>query len=259
MMITKIFFLFLLAFLTSCALDIDYHMPANRFDSPEVSGHFLGGKVEVNMASTHKVTLGEVYEDIFFNSGSHSIDSQYIDSSVTFNLAGDLGLLPRLDIFYRALYDSTDIVGFKFQFLGKGRNAKEKGWKAALSLGYGSEELDDDDLTITNSDNGATKTISSKLSTKAYDASLMFGHRFTPSILLYLNNYFTHYEVDGYILDQDGTSLSANGISHNYGSLLGVRLGEDAYFVLEGGFSRGDYESVANNLWSIGFSSGYSW
>lgn len=255
----QIYLLVFCSLFGACALDIDYNMPANRFDTPEVSGRFLGGDVSLNYASVHKVTLGEVYEDVVFHTGTYSSDEEYIRESKSVNLAGDLGLTKWLDLFYRAQYDATDIAGLKIQFIGSGRSAKQNGLKAALTLGIGSENLDDDDLTLKNSQDGTTKEINSDLRTKAYDTSLIVGYRVSPILLVYLNNYYTHYKIDGHITANDGTDIHSKGISHNYGSLIGARLGETWYLTAEGGYSKGTFESLSDGRAVFGLATGYAW
>lgn len=245
--------------LCSCALDIDYHMPSNRFDTPEVSGVFLGGDVSVSHAAGHKVTLGEVYEDIIFHSGIHASAGQYIEKADTINLKADLGLLPRLDFFYRSNYDSTDIVGAKVQLLGSGRAAKQNGFKLAATFGLGSESLDDDELTIVNDQNGTSTKITSSLKTRAYDVSLNAGHRFNSWLIVYLNTYYTFYRINGDLSASDGTDYSSKGNSKNYGSLLGFRLGENWYLAAETGYSKGSYEELEQNIWLLGLNSGFAW
>ncbi len=255
----KLFPLFVCFLMTSCALDIDYHMPINRFDTPEVSGEFLDGKVEMNIATAHKVTLGEIWEDRIFGTGTHTDEEQYMETSVGMNLAGDLGLLSWLDVFYRVQYDSTDIFGLKAQLWGSGRNKKEEGLKIAVTAGMGSEALDEDGLDIQNDDGSDKRKIESKLDTKAYDGSVIIGYRLNSKSIVYLTNYYTHYQVNGYVKADDGSRIEAKGISHNYGSLLGARMGEDVYLVVEGGYSRGTFEQTERGTWAYGLALGYSW
>lgn len=251
--------LFIVAITSSCALDIDYHMPINRFDTPEVSGEFLGGKVEVNLATTHKVTLGEIWGDSVFGTGSHVDKDQYLTTTVSANLAGDLGVVSWLDFFYRANYDSTDIFGVKAQVYGEGRSAKKVGWKIAITAGMGSEVLDEDGIDVESDDGSETAQIESKLNTKAYDSSVILGYRVRPDVIFYLNNYYTHYQVYGHVVSSDGARIDAKGLSRNYGSLLGLRQGEDGYFVIEGGYSQGTFEDIKLVQWAFGVSAGYSW
>lgn len=254
-----LFSFFSLFVLCSCALDVDYHMPANRFDTPEVSGVLFGGDVSLSYAAGHKVTLGEVYEDIIFHSGVHASAGQYIEKADTINFKADLGFLPRLDFFYRANYDSTDIVGAKIQIVGSGRATKQNGFKLATTFGLGSENLDDDEMTIANDQNGTSKKITTSLKTRAYDVSLIAGHRFNSWLIVYLNNYYTFYRINGELSASDGTDYSSKGNSKNFGSLLGFRLGEGLYLSAETGYSKGRYEDLEQEIWLLGVNSGFAW
>lgn len=250
--------LIVLLFLCSCATDIDYFIPVNRFETPETSGRLFGGKIELNVPTAVHVEMGEVYEDIFFGSGIHTSENTYVDKAVTAAVQLDFGLLSRLDFFYKTIYDATDILGFKFQFYGEPRNKWAEGLKLAVTAGGGAEDLDNETVTLKTED-GSEKDFTSSLDSKAIDFSFIAGYRLTPYSLVYLNTFYTKYWLDGSISSETQVELSQKGKSETYGTALGYRLGQRWYVDFEVGSSKSRHEKIRKRVDSFGIATGFAW
>ena len=254
----NLIYLLPLLILTSCASKIDYHMPVTRFDTPEVSGEFLSGSIEWNMATSKKVTLGSIWTDAFIVVTSSTDDSKYLETSKNFtNFTFELGLLPTVDFYTDTHWDSPAISGIKIQIFGTSKKESTEGIKLALKAGFGATELEQTS-TYTGWD-GTSSSIKSIMDLKSYEAALIFGYRKSKELIGYLTGYYHHFKVEADLLKDNTTEISASGISRNYGLLAGVRIGHKSHASFEGGVVKSSYESISTTSGVVGLEFGYSW
>tara|TARA_R110002072_G_scaffold64203_4_gene159594 strand:- start:38177 stop:38977 length:801 start_codon:yes stop_codon:yes gene_type:complete len=253
-MVKSTYFLFLLFLISSCAvLDIDYHMPMTKFDTSETIGSEIlenseyKFQVQAGIGATHKVTLAEVIDPIIFNETVN--DKSSIDSSVHLNSAATIGIIPRLDISLRVGIDTPPIFGAKFQFLGSGEVKRKEGWSGSIVMKAGGGEKDEGRLTTRNSTSSDVRTYSAKVDFKTYESSLIFGHRINRSTLFYFNNFYTYYDVTGDLTSTTLASVNVNGISRQYGSLIGGKFHSknNVFLIIEGGLVKATWENQASS------------
>ncbi len=251
-----------LFFLISCSTKIDYKIPITRFDIPEVSGEFLKGSVEWNIAASQEVTLGEIWSTyLIFGTTHTTYDQQYFENSYNIaDLTLELGVLPIIDIYTESHEDSTNSSGIKIQLWGESRKDNKEGLKAALKLGYGTgSDTANDTSTYYNSDNTQSSRVEGNVKLKSYDSALIVGYRKNANMIAYLNTFFYYYDVDATLIKDSTTTLTANGISRSYGALAGVRFGHKGHLSLEGGIVKSCYEDLKDTMGVLGTEIGYSW
>jgi hypothetical protein len=247
---------------SACSIDVDYHMPAARFSIPETTGGTLKdlkvkGKAQINTGSSHKITLGEVYSFLVFNISPNVSTGASLDKTWAFGAKADLSLLESLDIFYRAVYDSPDLVGLKLQLIGKPATAKEEGFKLAISGAWGSSEKDEGTLTL-NGNGNPDRTYNATIDIDVWDVSLLAGYRFNKSGLFYLNGFYSYYDTDGELTSNTFSPEKVGGASRSYGGLLGLHLttaNGAAFFNIEAGATHARWE---DQLDTTSFTSGGS-
>ncbi len=258
-----LFIFFLPLFFISCATDIDFRIPTNRFESPETNGGFLRGEIDLGYESSQRVSLTEIWDYSIFgiDYATEVSDGTYISERQEPVFKLSLGILSRLDLFTRSSYDSPDMYGAKFQFWGTPRLAKQPGLKMAIAASIGSDTWDESNLTATNPDNQNEIEYDSELTVDAYDLSFIMGYRLTPSFLTYLNIYYSNYNADASLTKPDQTTHDYSSDTNTQGALLGIQLGERGIVKLEAGYSKTeDTESGAEDeRVSLGASIGLGW
>ena len=246
--------------ITSCSIDVDYHMPAARFSTPETTGGSLvglkiKGDAQVNFGTSNKITLGEVYSIVVFNLDPTVSTGTSIDRSYAFGAKAALSLLEKLDIYYRAVHDSPDLVGLKFQVFGASEAEAKEGFKMALAAGHGASDKSEGTLAVSN--NGSSKRdYSASIKVKAWDVALINGYRTSKSSLYYLNTFYSAYKTHGKLTSVSFGTENVKGTSRSYGGLLGFKFStenERAYFLLELGATHARWEK---QLDTTGFTSG---
>jgi len=254
------FIVFLL--LTSCAkVDVDYHMPLNRYETPEVRGERWNGYASLNGSSTQKVTLTEVYDDTVFNTGPSVDNEPKMEKAFALGLRAGLNLFENFDIFYRAVHDSPDQFGMKYQMMGEGNQKKTVGHKMASSFAFGTTDRSDGDLTLQSDVSSTTRTYNSNLKISTWDFSWLYGYRTHDWLLLYSNVFWTQYKVESTLTSNVHPEVSVTGIAKTKGLLLGARFNgskSHGFFTLEGGVVNtnwnGDINTTTYTLGSdIGF------
>ena len=256
-------YLLIILFACSCAVDIDYKMQANRFDIPETVGNTLKGRVDFNYGGANKITLLDVVGDIVFHEFDTVSTDAYMESSTGPGIRADLGLLKRLDAFYRGSDDSAKYVGLKFQFLGEPEAAHAIGPKAAISFAYGAMDKSEGALSISKNDQSETREYDTNLELKSYDLSLNLGYRFSQNFIIYLNNFYANYDTTAKLTSNVHADTDVTGTAKNYGALLGLRGNSDAggfHFGIEGGVSKGEWEdSLKKTIYPVGINIGFGW
>lgn len=260
---TNSFLLLLLILLTSCATDIDYHVPLTRFDSPETKGKFLAGEVGNTFGSSHKIVTAEVAETIFPDLFDANVDKDTeLSRSSHLTLGAALGLLERLDASFQKYGDGPSVVGVKFQFLGKPELDTETGFKGALKVGYGYMDENEGELTVNLAGSG-TRTYSGEIDVDVYDASLILGYRVNPLAVTYVNGIYSYHETKSTLKSNTFPSIIVNGVVRTYGGLAGIRIGnpKNHFFIkLETGYVRTRWEQhLSKNTVPFGIGADFTW
>jgi len=249
--------------LTSCATDIDFHIPLNRFDSPEVNGGFLKGDVGVKYGRSHKVTTAEVVEYIFPSLFDPTLsDETAIEASGHLSSNFSLGIIKRVDFVFKSYGDGPDVFGLKYQFLGEVASEGKEGWKGAIQLTKGSMDEDEGRLNV-NLASGGTRNYNGRIELETYDISLNFGYRFNKYLITYLNSVYSYYDSKSTLTSNTFPTLEIDGIVRTYGSLLGLRFGQVSQhvtFYLESGVMHSRWEkNIKETSVPIGFGLDFSW
>jgi hypothetical protein len=252
--------LFLLLFVGCAVNNVKYRMPANRFNTPEVTGGSLftldvKGRANVNYGASNKVSTSDVIANAI---GAESADTIIEDSS-QLGARLDLSILDRLDFYWNYTLFSPTTLGFKWQFLGKTEEAFSAGWKSSLTAGFGSSTTGQRLMPI--EDTGTTTLTAGKNDTDVYDTYWMIGYRFPERILVYLNINYTLYKNELTYKEQSSTQQVKTFDSDNWGAILGLEYyfkSKSSFLLLELGYSEGQVENVSsNNMLSAGINFGW--
>lgn len=224
-------------------------MPAARFATPETTGGSfvdlkLKGNAQLTVGTSQKITLGEVYSIVVFDLDPTVSTQASIDRSFAFGANAHLSLIERIDLYYRAVHDSPDMLGLKFQFVGAPEAKSEEGLKMALAMGYGASEKSEGTLTVSN--NGASsRDYTASIEVDAWDINLITGYRTAKSSLFYLNTFYSTYKSEGKLTSVSFGTENVRGTSRSYGGLLGMKYStknDRAYFLLELGATHARWE-----------------
>lgn len=264
--ITRIsFFIFLYnGFLTGCATKLEFDPIIIRSDTPEVSGKLFNGDLNSQIGYAGSRVYAELYQEV---GGDYADSSEaYIRNSLTYALNGKLGITRYLDVYLRGSFEAPGTIGAKVQLLGN-PSRKSLGLKTAIAAEFGS---------ISGPDN---KDSNKKLSVDMYDVSFMLGYRLDPQLIIYTNNFYSNYNIDGSI-SRGIPEYSVKGKSTGYGGLIGAKFNlprkesnGTTYIQFEIGFvnlnwlptrevTNGGsytYHNLSNNIFGMGFITGKTW
>lgn len=201
----KLFFLITAFLVSSCA--INYKMPDNRFMTPETRGGY--GKVALitGYGQGKSIELTPDYSQSWANT-----QTPLIKDTGFFTIGGNLGLLERLDVGLKYVFDVGIVGTVKFQPIGK---SGEKGLHLALAAtaGGGSE-------TKSESNNTPTKA---ELSNSFFGGDIVLGYRFSESFLFYVSAFRDRASYD--LIQTRGTvTRNIDGHSENTGGTVGAQL-----------------------------------
>gem|GEM_PF-2763491 len=259
----KIYSILSLLLLCSCATDIDFHIPVNRFESPEVNGKFLKGNIDIGFGSSHKVTTAEVAETIFPSTFDPTVtEGGGIEKSFHLSSSFSLGLLKRLDFVFKSHGDGADVWGAKYQFLGSVASESSNGWKGSLQLTKGSMSESEGTLNVSLR-SGGTRNYEGYIEIDTYDASLNFGYRFNKYLITYLNSVYSYYDSESTMSSNSFSTIYVNGIVRTYGGLLGARLGkydQNLSVIIESGLMYSTWEKdISETSIPVGVRFSYNW
>lgn len=227
-----------LGLLCSCSSSVDFHMPSQRFLSPETAGGLLKGNGSIGRHASQKVVVLQ-------NTNSNPVDqSSSINSAGGLALGGDLGLFKRLDFYARAFNDSPLMLGAKFQFLGDPDRTKP-GIKVSVAAGYGSveEEEKNDEFEIVN--NEVESTVKADYTRVDYSAHI--GYRFNEHFMLYFSAGKADYATEGEVF-QGGNSVlkykeEGDSIDYNLGGVISKK---SISILLEAGRSESTWQDATD-------------
>lgn len=246
--------------LSSCTTTLDYNIPSNRFQTAEVSGRVLGGRVEIGAGRGSDYQLAQIYNASVINSTADLSKNQTISETKALSFSMSLGVLDRLDAYYYTYYDSADIFGLKFQFLGDVTPDKE-GHKLAIMAGAGT--MGDDESTSIKLDE-PEKKYEGRIDLEAYEFALLYTYRFTRNFATYLNLTHSIYKVTAFLKNDSETDLNIRGYTRTNIVLLGVDLStgpsKDVGVMIETGYSRGAWQKkFYNEDIPLGLNFYYKW
>ncbi len=252
---TKILLSYLVIF-ASCS--VNYRLQVNRFETPEVQGEALKGKVAIHTSAQEEIAITKLYDNSAIPLGGEVDTEASIKNTFGPGLNLNLGLHPKIDLYAHTQYDAPAFLGFKYQFLGDGENQGTTGFKASIAAAMGYAKAQDTN-EIENSLSGNKESYDSKLALTSYELSFLFGHRFSKDYLAYGNAYWSKY--------QTSIDHSQNGIlkymteenAENIGLLLGVKIGEKKFFKLETGIAQGSWGLTHQYTVPIGINFGMGW
>lgn len=256
----KIVALFTLLLLSSCATDIDFNVPGNRFDTPETSGKTLGGEVGIGYGESVKVTTADVLADVIFN----TFDSVNTDTDVKKNSAmqfnANIGIIERLDVTYKNYTDAPSFYGAKFQFFGKPGVGSENGVKASVGAAIAYMKEDEGNLVVGGTNGNERREYKGELTINGQEYSANLGYRFGKDFILYLNNYYSKLKTTSRLTSTTHGNTTINGNVISQGHLLGARVGQRFFLMAEVGVNKMRWErSIEKTTYPIGFFGGFSW
>ena len=225
--------LLFLSLLCSCSSSVDFHMPSQRFLSPEASGELLKGSLRVGYHSSQKVV-------VLANTNTNPVDeSSSIGGAAGISLGANLGVWDRIDLYARSYNDSPMVFGAKVQVLG-GAGPKEKGLKVSLAAGFGraSKEENNNEIDLTNSE--VDSVVNADYDRNDYSAQV--GYRFNDRLLLYASVGKAEYETEGTVKQGSSTVLSYSEEGEQTDYSLGCLLSKNTFSIqLEAGLSQGKW------------------
>lgn len=252
----------ILGLFTSCATDIDYHIPLTRFDSPEAKGKLLKGEVGINWGVSHKVRTGEVTEHLFPSIFDPTVDTETATSRRTHgSLDFTLGLWDRIDFDIENYGDGPTMYGFKYQFLGGTELEKSQGLKLATKIAVGGVKQDEGNLSVSTT--SGSRTYNGNLEVDAYDISVNVGYRFNDFSLLYFNTVHSYHEVHSILSSNTFETVIVDGRINSTGGLLGLRINNSSrtlFFKLEAGYFFSKWnDSVKQKSFPVGLGFDVGW
>jgi len=245
-----------LLLLGGCASTLDYDPAILRFDTPEATGKTFGGSVSIISGFTPNRELGRTRPDIEdgINDGE-SLD-EFTQTDLSTGTRLDLGLLENVDIYYRNLLDTPNIVGIKLQVLGQHRKQNTNGLKMAFSAEYGIKETDTSNGSYAS--DAVTRTMYN------YDVAVNIGYRINKNLILYNNNFYNYNYIHGFLGNHE-----KEGYGKIFGSLIGARVGggnRGGFVGVEYGLSfvkwphtGGVNAGLRERTQSLGVNLGYAW
>jgi len=232
----------LMALLASCSTTVDFKTPGNRFHGPEVTGDTLNRRVQLGYGKAHKYETASLYGDTIFGSGATKNTDGKIQASEGFTLDAQLGVIEKLDAYYRATHDSAAVFGLKYQPLG---THDQEGHKIAIMAGLG-QGSEDKDAHKVKSDS-TERLYKARLDIDAWEVELIYGYRYNKNVLVYGNLNYANYDTDTELKSDSFDDENINVTAKTQGFLLGVDLINDkrkAGVILEAGVVKAEWNGA---------------
>lgn len=191
-----------LAFLSAFSCAQRLKTPLNRMISPEAIGR--GAQLEYRKSgfSEAKLNFADGRTDNPLDMGTIS-DPEFVLG---------LGIVEKVDFFYKMSYEATALLGIKFQLVGEAVKAQAVGHKLALTYAMGSDRDDYD---------GIYKI---RLKSSAQDFSVIHGYRFSEYLMLYESLSLSQFSMSGSI-ENGGGEFSSDSFDYRTGLTLGLHVG----------------------------------
>ncbi len=240
----SILLVLLVASCGSSKLDVDFHSPTVRFQTPETTGKTFGLRGQTGFGSSQKVSMARTRQtkDLINNTPSAIVFERNVEYSASNDLGYglDVGLLSRLDFIFSKRSESHYRFGGKIQFLGK-PGSKEKGLKMAAMGSYGYKKERDVSKAEIFDDSDDYSTVTGNTKIKSSDFGAMIGYRFVPQFLFYAVGYSDENKAESVISVQEQSDLHLDNVFKTRGLNLGAELSrgeeKDVFINVEGGLS----------------------
>ncbi len=244
MAINKIILLIpiIIVFQLGCSTPAYFDVPAQRFESPAVSGKTLKGAVGVGLHNPiYVVTVKDTASVPPISSGSEiTRDPDAFDIDVIDNIAIDLrvGLGNMIE-----LTSTPGLYGLKFQFLGSSRiEAKSNELLASIII----NQMNTGERTSTVS------SIVSKVKSTGYGGGLIVGYRDSSEMVYYLHG--NHLEFEATTDITNSTVYNYKGKGTQTGAILGIKREpkEGFYVALEIAYTKTAWETLEEKEYGTG-------
>jgi hypothetical protein len=228
----------------SSDLNLEFHSPSVKFQSPETTGRQMGGRAQFSIGTAHEVSMARSSQTKeLFSSNPSAVtitEETTIDPSWHLGYSGHIGIIPRIDFYVQDRGEAAFKGGFQFQVYGG--TPSDKGMKISISAGggyYDQSELSTSDLF---SDPDDFSNVTGKIINRAWESSLIIGNRVNENIILYLNLNMGEDDISSHIQVSGQTRIELDNRFKSMGALIGAiverKSGESNYFLqAEGGFS----------------------
>lgn len=216
---------------------ISIQAPANRFITPESKGEkFLKGGITIGVHANDEIKI------ISNRFGTTPTANPIIRDSVSTQLNGEITLIPRLDTYLNANFQSYNSVGLKLQILGS--NSKEAtAGNVSLALGGGklfSSVKEDED-----EEDGTGVHIKYKAKFDGYEYFALLGYRISERSLIYGGPWIARFDVDaGIDRTESGTtvkSIITRGEGEQQSAILGMEFGKTFVIKFEAAYTKTAY------------------
>ncbi|OFZ80937.1 MAG: hypothetical protein A2583_03565 [Bdellovibrionales bacterium RIFOXYD1_FULL_53_11] len=206
--------------LLSCAHQ--YNLPANKFESPEVSGRRYKPQIELPVLQTGPQLLIKPNASA---SAAENSTPKLTSFALNYALGFAAGLDERVDAGARIQPNGPVAFRGRYQFYGNPSATADPGnIAAALSAGSGISMVAD---TVGAND--------SRMDTTAFyykfDVGLSAGGRISRKLLIYLGGSFDYYGYGGSIKPLSGPGASFSGSAMQLALHGGLRFNYDAFFL----------------------------
>lgn len=228
----------------SCSTTVEFEGSTNFFNPPEVAGETAGISAQIEFGNSTKFVLAELEQAAIFSSQINARTDQGMTKDNVITAQASLGLGEQFEVYYRALADSSDPIGFKYQFWGTGQNKKEEGFKAMLFAGFGPEKEDKEKLTASNG-SGTTRDYDSLIELSMYEIGISLGHRFNPKFLAYILPYYREFDSHTVLSSTTYPTIEFDKKAIVRGANLGFKLDpvERLFVIIETGYAHSQYSS----------------
>lgn len=229
---------------TACSTTVEYQGSTNFYNAPEVIGRTGGVSAQVEYGNSTKFVLAELEQAAIFSSQINARTDQGMSKDNVFTGQAAIGLGEKFEAYYRALADSTDPVGFKFQFYGSSFDKKEEGFKALLFAGYGPESEDKEKMTASNG-SGGSRDYDSEINLSLFEAGVSFGYRFNEQFIAYILPYYREFKSHSVLTSSSYPRIEFDKLSLIRGVNVGVKIDavEKVYVMFESGYAHSQYSS----------------
>ncbi|HAZ13541.1 MAG: hypothetical protein A2X86_13500 [Bdellovibrionales bacterium GWA2_49_15] len=233
----------------SSKLDVDFHSPTVRFQTPETTGKTLGLRGQAGFGSSHKVSMARTRQtkDLINNTPSAIVFDRNVEYSVSneFGYGVDVGILSRLDFIFSKRSESHYRFGGKFQFFGK-PGGVENGLKLAVMGTYGYKKERDVSKAGIFDKAEDFDTVTGNSTLKSTDYGGLIGYRASPQFLVYVLGFQDENKVHSTISVQTQSDINLENEFKTRGINLGAEILQAAqgdvavkglFLNLEGGLS----------------------
>jgi hypothetical protein len=235
---------FILIFISGCSTTVDFHGSTNTFTSPEVVGKTLGLSGQFGFSSSNKFVLSTLEQASIFSSQIVVNNNAGLVKDNNIQTQIGLGLLDNYEFYYRAMGDSPDPIGFKWQIIGDGYEKKSNGYKLLIFAGAAPSYNDKGSLIATNG-SGTTRSYNTDLKVSMVEVGSSFGYRMNAHSIVYMTPYYRKYKADAVLTSTTNPTYNINKEPIVRGVNVGASFNTDSNLVLmiEGGYSHSQYSS----------------